>query len=214
MHINMTIICAALAFCAVTATQNCSSEPNATFPHDFSGWRCPGLQQVTKFEGRYVNDSASCAAACCNQTGCDIYQWCPANSMCASLTGGTGGICAIGNLSTTGPEACVADSGWQSRSRTASGPPRCREDEDCMLNGACSSSSGECSCNPGWTGPDCGQLDLLPVKLTEKKGRKGYYLPLAYGAYPTDSTPGLSSWGGSIVKDPHTPNLYHLFAGE
>ena len=39
----------------------------------------------------------------------------------------------------------------------------CVNDLDCELLGKCDVSSGACACSPGFTGPSCGQLDLLPV---------------------------------------------------
>ena len=44
-----------------------------------------------------------------------------------------------------------------------SSSPACTNDEDCLLNGAC--SSGACTCDKGWTGPDCGELNLAKVRL-------------------------------------------------
>ena len=38
----------------------------------------------------------------------------------------------------------------------------CVDDEDCELLGRC--VSGACQCAPGFVGPTCGALDLLPVK--------------------------------------------------
>jgi hypothetical protein len=71
------------------------------------------------------------------------------------------------------------------RAAVAAAPPfACATDMDCQLNGACSSATGACSCRPGWTGPDCGQLDLLPAPTTHAFFRNA-----------------SASWGGSIVWD-------------
>ena len=82
----------------------------------------------------------------------------------------------------------------------------CADDACCQLNGEC--TAGSCHCHAGWRGPDCGLLDLLPSADADSPG-------LAYGAPPSSSgSGGLSSWGGSIVADPDTSSLYHLFAAE
>ena len=45
--------------------------------------------------------------------------------------------------------------------QTAAG---CSTDEDCSLLGVCGGkAAGVCLCDPGWQGPDCGQLKLAPV---------------------------------------------------
>lgn len=65
----------------------------------------------------------------------------------------------------------------------------CQTDEDCSLLGDCQNSV--CRCDPGWTGPKCGQVDLLP---TEPKG-----------GYRNES---MASWCGSAVKE---GGVYHFF---
>ena len=67
----------------------------------------------------------------------------------------------------------------------------CRSDDDCSLLGTC--TSGTCTCDPGWVGPDCGQADLLPFAGT------GYINPSA------------ASWGGRPV---YSEGAWHLFATE
>lgn len=143
---------------SAASAQNCTQDPTAKFPHDFSNWKCPGLKKPP--HRLSSNDAKGCAAACCEQTDCEIYQWCAVDSLCAQLWGPG---CSIGQLGADGHSGCIPDAGWQSRSRSESVPPSCQEDEDCNLNGAC--RSGQCDCNPGWTGADCGQLDLMPIKL-------------------------------------------------
>lgn len=73
----------------------------------------------------------------------------------------------------------------------------CTTDEDCNLNGICQKNT--CACDPGWTGTDCGKLDLIPG-------------PRANGYNRTDE--GISSWCNGIIRDPHKPDLYHLFISE
>ena len=46
-------------------------------------------------------------------------------------------------------------------SSTAVGTDACSSDEDCELNGACLDK--KCKCRPGWVGPSCGTLDVLPA---------------------------------------------------
>ncbi|KAM3530301.1 hypothetical protein MY4038_004983 [Beauveria bassiana] len=84
-------------------------------------------------------------------------------------------------------------------SAVASSPHRCATDQDCSLNGLCHLVSGSCACDAGWTGPDCGVLDLRPAKR-----RSGY----------NRTAEGTSSWGARIVRDPVDDGLHHLFAAE
>jgi hypothetical protein len=88
---------------------------------------------------------------------------------------------------------------------SATGRYQCADDTGCQLNGAC--VAGACSCHAGWRGEDCGLLDLLPSAHSDHPG-------LSYGAPPGSAAGGLASWGGSIVTDPHTSGLYHLYAAE
>lgn len=142
---------------SAASVQNCTENPVAKFPHNFSNWKCPGLKKPP--HRLSSNDLEGCAAACCEQANCEIYQWCAADSLCAQLWGPG---CFVGQFGADGPAGCVPDAGWQSASRSVS-PPSCHKDEECNLNGEC--RSGECICNPGWTGADCGQLNLVPIKL-------------------------------------------------
>lgn len=74
----------------------------------------------------------------------------------------------------------------------------CATDEDCSLNGVCH-TGGACACDAGWTGADCGVLDLRPAK------RDGGY---------NRTAEGTSSWGSRVIPDPEDKNLHHLFAAE
>jgi hypothetical protein len=76
---------------------------------------------------------------------------------------------------------------------------QCSTDEDCSLNGLCILSSHTCTCDPGWTGDDCGVLDLLPASFNTGYNR---------------TNEGISSWGGKIIQDPSNSSIYHLFAAE
>jgi len=73
----------------------------------------------------------------------------------------------------------------------------CNTDEDCSLNGVCRQS--QCTCDKSWIGDDCGILNLLPAPLDN--------------GYNRLALEGISSWGGTILRDP-TSNLYHLIAAE
>jgi hypothetical protein len=77
----------------------------------------------------------------------------------------------------------------------------CSTDEDCSLLGVC--ASGRCLCDPGWSGADCGQLSLLPVRHGT-----GYNL--------TGSTPATSSWGANIFPSSSDTmsQTWHMLASE
>ena len=75
---------------------------------------------------------------------------------------------------------------------------QCTTDEDCNLNGICS-SSGSCTCDPGWRAYDCGALDIRPGPRNS-----GYNL----------TAQGTSSWGSKIIKDPRQEGLWHAFLAE
>lgn len=69
---------------------------------------------------------------------------------------------------------------------------KCTDDVGCSLNGAC--RGGHCACDPGWVGTTCNKLNLGPAALSN-----GY------------RRPGVSSWGGSVIRD---GDKYHLFVEE
>jgi len=50
----------------------------------------------------------------------------------------------------------------------------------CMGNGEC--RSGECKCEPGWSGPTCSRLDLLPLSKSAPGLRQGNGVPPSWGA--------------------------------
>ena len=58
----------------------------------------------------------------------------------------------------------------------------CVDSTDCANLGVC--DKGRCSCDKGWTGPQCQTLDLLPAPNVA-----------AYGA-----DPNISSWGCTVIK--------------
>ena len=75
----------------------------------------------------------------------------------------------------------------------------CKIDEDCSLNGICSQYSSTCTCDLGWRGDDCGEVDIYPAKRNSGYNR---------------TSEGISSWGSKIVQDPYDKNLYHAFLAE
>ena len=57
----------------------------------------------------------------------------------------------------------------------------------------------QCRCDPGWTGSSCQSLDFLPLPNVSESG-----LPLPAGV--------VSVWGGSIIEDPNSSDLWHMYA--
>jgi hypothetical protein len=85
----------------------------------------------------------------------------------------------------------VASSSASSSSSSSS----CTSPASCSFNGDCSPSApSTCLCDPGWTGPTCGSLNI------------GRYDP----ALGHPWTAGSSSWGGYPVQDP-SDGSWHLF---
>ncbi|KAH7081559.1 hypothetical protein BKA63DRAFT_589131 [Paraphoma chrysanthemicola] len=84
----------------------------------------------------------------------------------------------------------------------------CTTDDDCSLNGFCISSSSTCTCDPGWTGADCGVLSLSPATRGTGYNYTTYTDPAYY------NTRGNSSWGGQIVQDRHNASLFHLLVDQ
>lgn len=91
----------------------------------------------------------------------------------------------------------------------------CKTDEDCSFNGLCLQKSrfdyGEklCKCDPGWFGDDCGRLDLQPARKQNGYNHSADARDSSYlGPY------GNSSWGGTVLQDPHDSTLFHLVASQ
>ncbi len=94
--------------------------------------------------------------------------------------------------------------GWaKKKSQNISPPPPppplppCKDALGCGLNGEC--HDGVCSCDKGWRGAVCGELDLQPVDKTEV----GLLIN------------GTTTWGGTpiVTSDIHSgEKTYHLFA--
>ena len=82
----------------------------------------------------------------------------------------------------------------------------CESDEDCSLNGICSSEV--CECDPGWWGDDCGRLDLVPATRWTGYNYTNVTVPDYDGGY------GNSSWGGQIIQDQEDSKLFHLIISQ
>ena len=75
----------------------------------------------------------------------------------------------------------------------ASAAAGCATDLDCELTGSCDAASGRCRCYPGWIGPTCGTLDLLPA---QRRGAWPAQRPMPPEYWGDGATP--VSWGGTI----------------
>ena len=91
--------------------QDCK-DLDKTFPIDASGKQCLGLKQANG-----VSDLAACAAACCAESSCSVYQFCSGEAAgCGAQS------CWIGQLGgAAGPGACHAAKGWEGRGRNGGG---------------------------------------------------------------------------------------------
>ena len=88
----------------------------------------------------------------------------------------------------------------------ASGHAGCRTDVDCSLNGICNISTGQCACDPSWSGDACNTLLLLPAASPTAAHVPGLHTREADGR-------NTSSWGGQVLWDPST-GLYNMWAAE
>jgi hypothetical protein len=91
---------------------------NNSFPIVLDDVQCMGLSSAP------ANSLQDCADACCDSSGCMIYQWCPPGQTDCSPSGS----CWIGY---SYPTKCQPGSGWQSRARASlpSPPPLCDQPE-------------------------------------------------------------------------------------
>eukprot|EP01061_Rhynchopus_euleeides_P015551 TRINITY_DN2650_c0_g1_i1.p1 TRINITY_DN2650_c0_g1~~TRINITY_DN2650_c0_g1_i1.p1 ORF type:complete len:474 (+),score=194.63 TRINITY_DN2650_c0_g1_i1:320-1741(+) len=78
----------------------------------------------------------------------------------------------------------------------------CKSDANCQFNGECNTATGQCSCEVGWGGPRCQELQLLPA---------------VKGAGYNKSAEHISSWGGTVLMDKKNTNndtKYHMYIAE
>jgi hypothetical protein len=73
----------------------------------------------------------------------------------------------------------------------------CSSSADCEMLGTC--EGGACSCFPGWRGPTCGSLALVPSPASTST------------QWPLASSPNSSSWGFTRVFDP-SDGQWHALA--
>ncbi|KAG9250336.1 uncharacterized protein F5Z01DRAFT_629724 [Emericellopsis atlantica] len=84
----------------------------------------------------------------------------------------------------------------------------CTSMEDCSLNGICTCHH-TCRCDPGWTGSNCGKLDLQPVERWTGYNNTNFTNPDFYR-----EGGGNSSWGGQIIHDREDKGLFHFIASQ
>jgi beta-galactosidase len=95
-----------LALLALAASAGAQQEPCA-FPQNLNGTEVWGLQRAASGDA----SPAACAAACCGNATCTLYQYCASGGACAPV-----GTCWVGALS-AGQQQPV--SGWVSAARAA-----------------------------------------------------------------------------------------------
>ena len=75
-------------------------------------------------------------------------------------------------------------------------------------SGSCHKHVGACSCNAGWTGASCSQLDFLPAMASTPCGAACVYHGGANG-----SDTSWTSWGGQVVRNAKD-KLYYMAVSE
>lgn len=80
-------------------------------------------------------------------------------------------------------------------------PGPCQGDLDCELLGKC--VSGVCHCSPGFVGPTCGQLDLLPVPASTH-GKIWPRTEAPYAKHDKTKHHGSIGWSFAPAFDPKT----------
>eukprot|EP01061_Rhynchopus_euleeides_P008126 TRINITY_DN1716_c0_g1_i10.p1 TRINITY_DN1716_c0_g1~~TRINITY_DN1716_c0_g1_i10.p1 ORF type:complete len:441 (+),score=147.92 TRINITY_DN1716_c0_g1_i10:183-1505(+) len=78
----------------------------------------------------------------------------------------------------------------------------CTSDAHCQFNGVCNTQTGNCSCDAGWGGYTCQELQFLPA---------------VRGAGLNQSAQHMSTWGGSVLMDRSNPDnatKYHMYTAE
>ena len=100
----------------VSSPSSCSNN-SQSFPFSYNDIQCNGLSGVS------ASSEADCAAACCSDSTCEIYQWCNPSSSSSSSSCGPPSSCWIGQL--TG-SVCKSEDGWLSRARNVTYGSTCQ----------------------------------------------------------------------------------------
>lgn len=97
-----------------SSSSSCSNDTQS-FPFEYNDVQCNGLS------GASASNEAECAAACCSDNTCEIYQWCPPGSSSSSC--GPPSSCWIGQLDGA---VCKQEDGWISRARNVTYGATCQ----------------------------------------------------------------------------------------
>jgi hypothetical protein len=84
---------------------------------------------------------------------------------------------------------------------------KCNTADDCEMLGEC--VTGQCKCFPGFNGPSCAQIDLLPSLDSEFSAAAW---PPAGGCAMLNKTQRAYGWGFSVARDATSPTLLHAVA--
>ncbi len=201
---------------------------------DFNGHDLPGQSCTGK-----ASSAAACCEQCGAERGCSVWTWIPGASVeqgMSSSFGGSGTCCfkvsaegrrtmqgyISGCVESTSNGTCLVPIPPTNRPPPtpppapppprSPPPPPCRTDEDCSLNGVC--TSGTCHCDPGWTtlpfgGPWCGFLDFLPSPISKCGPACAFHG--GEGGIDVATT----SWGGSVIgPSQNADGKYWMFAAE
>ena len=86
---------------------------NCSFPVPLDDLQCSGLR------GAAATTAAECAAACCGDPACSVWQWCGDSGACAAQGRNA---CWVGSLA----GGCSAVQGWRSSARNVTLGPACQ----------------------------------------------------------------------------------------
>ena len=193
----------ALAFVSLVAAAspaerwyNYSSVNAVSGVHNGSVWRAPAK----------VGSEPACRTLA-EEHGASIYTWHDA--------GATGGYALACILRTDAVWHPVAQAHHFSGIHAADRPPPAPvpgpsppaptpKPPPCHLNGA-QNTTGTCTCDPGWVGPQCGQLDLLPAPPLAQQ-------ITAASALTDDNAAANATWGLSVIGPLH--GVYHGYMTE
>ena len=185
---------------------------------DFNGNDLPGKSCSAK-----AGSAAACCEQCGAEKGCSVWTYIPGASTgtCCFKVSATGRREMKGYISGCVEHSngtCLAPIPPANRPPPPPAPPPspppppCTTDEDCSLNGVC--TSGACHCDPGWTtlpfgGPWCGFLDFLPSPIS----KCGPACAFHGGEGGVDMA--TTSWGGSVIGPSQNADAkYWMFAAE